>query len=396
MSWVFSSGRSEMDSMMVQPTWRVSLSRLADLEQLAGEWRTLEPRCRGGFFRSWDWIGALLRSLPASVDALPDVLRVHHQGELAGLGLWWRGRQQRHGFVRSRTCHLNETGNPELDRITIEHNGLLARIGDETQILHAALKHLQSVKGWDELVLSGIQSDEYEAWQQAAHAVHLQPKPHWRKTYFFVDLAQVRKEHQEYLEALSSNTRYQVRRALRLYAQQGALKCEVANSTTQALNWLGELMALHQAQWDAKGEPGAFGSEFTRTFHHNLVATAMPGRVWMTRLSAGEKVVGYLYNFERDGIVYNYQAGHIAETDSKLKPGLVCHALAIEDALQKGCVVYDFMMGGGHFKSSLTNAEGSMVWAAVQRPLLVFKLEDWLRQQHLRLQAVRSNKVAAP
>lgn len=376
-------------------TLRASLGPLTDLGELARDWRALESGSHGGFFRSWDWIGALLHNLPATM-APPQVLRVHdHRDALVGLSLWWRSDARRHGFLRVRTLHLNETGNPAYDRITVEHNGLLARPGLEAAVLQATLAHLQGTPGWDELALSGVPDAEFSGWQQAAGALGLRPQLHWHKPYFYVDLAQVRAQHQDYLEALSANTRYQVRRAMRLQAQQGPLRCEVAASATQALAWLEELMTLHQAQWQAKGQPGAFGSDFTRQFHQRLVQTSAAERVWMTRVSAGAKLLGYLYNFQLDGVVYNYQAGHIHEPDAKLKPGLVCHALAIEDALQKGCRVYDFMMGGGHFKSSLTNAEGEMAWASIQRPLMKFKLEAWLRHQRQRLRQRQSADVGA-
>ena len=377
------------------PVLRASLSPLADLDELARQWRALEAQSQGSFFRSWDWLGALLHSLPADLPP-PQVLRVHDEsGQLVGLSLWWRGQQRRHGFVHSRTLHLHETGQPAYDRITVEHNGLLARQGLEAAVLQATLAQLHATPGWDELSLSGVPAADFALWQQAAAALGLRPQLHWLKPYFFVDLAQVRGQHADYLEALSANTRYQVRRAMRLQAQQGPLRCELADSTDQALAWLDELMALHQAQWQAKGEPGAFGSEFTRRFHQQLVQTSAPERVWLTRLSAGNKLLGYLYNFQRDGVVYNYQAGHIHESDAKLKPGLVCHALAIQHALDNGAQVYDFMMGGGHFKSSLTNAQGDMAWASIQRPRLRFRLEDWLRQQRQRLKPAQPAPAAA-
>jgi CelD/BcsL family acetyltransferase involved in cellulose biosynthesis len=69
-------------------------------------------------------------------------------------------------------------------------------------------------------------------------------------------------------------------------------------------------------------------------------------------------------------------------------------ALAIQHALDTGAQVYDFMMGGGHFKSSLTNAEGQMAWASIQRPRLR-RLEDWLRQQRQRLKPAQPAPAAA-
>lgn len=359
-------------------TLSVSVEPLRDRTGLEREWRALEAVADAGFFLGWAWIGTLLSSLPAELQ--PQVLRVRGDDRLVGAGLFWTRAQRRHAIVRSRTMHLNETGLAEFDRVTIEHNGLLAEPDRIAEVTSAAVAALARRPGWDEVALGGLGATQREAWRSAAERQGFALRVLWEKPSFHVDLDRIRAGQAGYLDTLSANSRAQIRRAMRLQAQRGPLVCELATEASTAQEWLEALIGFHQARWSARGHDGAFGSEFTRRFHHRLVSDGVSaGRVWMTRLRAGDHVIGYLYNLQHGGVVYNYQSGHAPETDPKAKAGLVCHVLAIEDALARGCRTYDLMMGGGHFKSSLCNDSGSMVWATLQRPRLSFRLEAWLR-----------------
>ena len=53
----------------------------------------------------------------------------------------------------------------------------------------------------------------------------------------------------------------------------------------------------------------------------------------MLRITAGGRIIGYLYNFVHAGHVYNYQSGFAYEDDPVVKPGFVSHYLAIEHYL---------------------------------------------------------------
>ena len=346
---------------------------------LESDWRSVESSGRISFFQSWDWIGSLLEALPAGVQ--PSVLRVFSDRRLVALGLLWRGTQQRHGFVRSRTLHLNETGLADFDRLTIEHNGLVTAAGFEVLAVNAVVGHLSRQGDWDELYLAGLVSPTDTDWSRAARTEHLWVHTRWEKPCFYIDLNQIRNAGDSYLASLSANTRYQARRAMKLYSSRGDLRFEQAPSIEEAHDWFGKLVVLHQRYWVAKGQEGAFCTDFVLRFHATLISRGWSnGSVKIARVLVGTDTLGYIYNFFRNGVLYNYQAGHVSEKFSKLKPGLVCHSLAVEDAVQRGYAVYDLMVGGGHFKSGLTNATGSMVWSVIQKKRLAIGIENALRR----------------
>ena len=50
------------------------------------------------------------------------------------------------------------------------------------------------------------------------------------------------------------------------------------------------------------------------------------------------------------------------------KPGLTCHAMAVERALTQGDLTYDFLAGGARYKFSLSNASVPLFWAEAVHP----------------------------
>ncbi|MBL8289992.1 MAG: GNAT family N-acetyltransferase [Rubrivivax sp.] len=357
----------------------VELLRPDDPSAFESEWRRLEQGTDVSFFLSWDWVGALLELLPTA--QRPDVVRVSQGDGSIALGLLGSGVERRRRVIRSRTLHLNETGRAEFDLLTIEHNGLVVASGQAQHAVEALFARLCADNNWDELLVGGLAAEAYPAWMRAAHANGLQARCRWEKEYYFVDLAKVRAAPSGYLGGLSSNTRHQIRRAMKLYGERGPLEYRVAASQSQAREWFDCLVGIHQEHWRAQGMPGAFGSEFPRRFHEALIERGWPRQsIEIARVSAGDAVVGYLYNFRKDGTLYNYQTGFAYEADARFKPGLVCHALAAEDASRRGLDRYDLLMGGGHYKRRLANAEGRMVWCTFQKRRWMLRLENRLRQ----------------
>ena len=79
------------------------------------------------------------------------------------------------------------------------------------------------------------------------------------------------------------------------------------------------------------------------------------------------------------GRVYGYQSGFCYEADSKRKPGLVSHYLAIEHNIAAGAGVYDFMAERGQHKGSLSSVQEDMAWITLQRRRPVLRLERGLK-----------------
>jgi CelD/BcsL family acetyltransferase involved in cellulose biosynthesis len=290
--------------------------------------------------------------------------------------------------LNPRSINLNETGDSNIDPLGLEYNSLLVDRRLERQaVVQAALTGLIDCDlDWDELNLGGILANEMGAWISAADRIGLQVQVRARSKCHHVTLGKTRPSKADYLRHLSRNTRQQVRRALRLYEKHGPVSITPARDDSEAKDFLADLKKLHQASWTRRGHAGAFANEVFERFHRDLIEDRFDaGEIQLLRCSAGASAFGYLYNIVRNGWVYAYQSGFRYQEDSRLKPGLVSHCLAIKHNSVQGNRVYDFMAGDSQYKRSLGTDCLDMTWVAIQRPRARLRLEKALRGLKRRL-----------
>jgi CelD/BcsL family acetyltransferase involved in cellulose biosynthesis len=121
--------------------------------------------------------------------------------------------------------------------------------------------------------------------------------------------------------------------------------------------------------WSRRGKPGAFADPAIRRFHRSLIATGLPrGEVDLLRIAAGGADVGFLYNFRWQGRVHAYQSGFYYPDNPQQKPGLTCHALAIEAYRAEGMRCYDFLAGDDRYKTSLAPDLVRLHWLELAHP----------------------------
>ena len=275
--------------------------------------------------------------------------------------------------------HLGESGNPELDCPYIEQNGVLAETGNEAEL---TVRCLREVASRFELVLSGISPTVFEATLHAASLV-LNGRSQASPT---VDLAALRASGTDYLSRRSANTRQQIRRSDRFYLQAGPIKLQRAGSVAEAHSMLDQMAILHQATWTARGRPGSFARPFFKRFHQALIESALPrGEADLMQISSGDTIIGILYNFVHAGRSLAYQSGFAYQPGaSAAKPGLTCHARAIQDALDAGLDVYDFLAGEDRYKRSLAALSHQQIWTRAgplcSPSLLIRRTVEALRQ----------------
>lgn len=348
------------------PGISTELERLHDPEALEARWRALEARADSDVFRSWTWVGCL------AAERFPNaVLLSLREGDAeVGLALC----NCRGSVLEADRLFLGQSGRSDLDAIYVEHNGpLLAK--ERPELMAVALRALleapldpRAMPGWwlrRAVVLAGVDDAVLAAARASGGVVRVlrsQPAP-------YVDLTLPG----GFLEGLSANTRYQLRRSAKLYAAEGELAVHRAASVADGLAVLEELAMLHQAGWQARGQPGAFAGAFFRRFHSEFVARGLPrGEVDLLRVTAGERTIGCLYNIRAGGRVMSYQSGFDyagAGEGSHRKPGLTCHDLAIAWYRAQGCTEYDFLAGEARYKTSLSHASRMLHWIEL-RPRL--------------------------
>jgi CelD/BcsL family acetyltransferase involved in cellulose biosynthesis len=324
---------------------RITLEPAGDPVALERRWRALEAETDPGFFRSWTFLGCLAeeRFLGARL------LSVAQDGCDVALALLGRSRGR---------LWLNQTGHAAQDAVFIEHNGLLSS-DREPGAISAALAH--AARSCGAVVLSGVDDATLDAARQAGFL-----SDRLSRLAPYVDLRALRDV--PYLQTLGAGTRAQIRRSQRLYGPE--LRLDRAATADQAQRWFGELVKLHQETWSRRDRPGAFADASSRRFHEALIARAWAvGEADLLRVTAGDRVVGLLYTFLRDGRVLSYQSGFDYDpTRPREKPGLVCHALAIQHYADQGARLYDLLAGADRYKLSLAQGRQTLHWATLHRP----------------------------
>ncbi len=262
---------------------------------------------------------------------------------------------------------LGENGEAALDSPYVEFNApLIARAAPAAlaaDCLRAAYRSaLGGGRRWRprRIVLSGIDAACLEAARQAGPLSVRQTM-----AAPFVDLIGQRQKGRDYLDTLSANARYQLRRSDRAYAAAGALTLRRVESLAEAHAMLDELAVLHQATWESRGQPGAFAVAFFRRFHHALIERGLArGEIDLLRVCAGDSRVGILYNFRHRGRALAYQSGFDYGAAARHhKPGLTCHHAAIRFCSDLSLDCYDFLAGDDRYKRSLSDGETSLHWA---------------------------------
>jgi len=306
-------------------------------------WAELYDVDAHSFFLSWHWIEAWLTVLPEQFN--PYLLVADADGVTVFAAIVGNERTV---MGACKAC-IGEVDDYYFDDLVIEQNGFL--LGDQSDI--PALSEVLEKSGIDIFSLSKT-SNEFLNTVQARMDLSV-----WRHTgrsvsTHFVDLSKVRASTLGYLELLSRNRRAQIRKSVRLYEARGPLVMETASNLIEAETFFEELVLLHQQEWQARGRPGTFASEFNLGFHQKLIkSTFSKGVVALYRLRCGDQTIGVIYGFHSRNEFLYYQSGFVYESDNRYRPGFVSHALLVEQLAGQGLARYDFLAGESDYKRSL-------------------------------------------
>jgi CelD/BcsL family acetyltransferase involved in cellulose biosynthesis len=373
-----------------QPALAVSLSTTFDRVTLQRDWCQLQEQTNSSFFTSWPWVSAWLENLPPEI--APGLISAREHGRLVGLGIVVVRNLMRHRVMPVKSMHLHSTGAKSIDVVAIEYNDFLIDRRYDNAARNAMVDYLLGQKeAWEEISFPGVAQ---------ADAIQARLNPRFmctrliRPTYE-VNLGMVRQRDGDYLGMLGTDTRYQIKRSLKRFEALGSIQTEVAQDVPTAFLFLAGLKQLHASYWQSRGKEGAFYSGFSNAFHHRLIEQALAqGSIQLIKFTAGAQVIGYLYNFVHAGRVYAYQSGIDYALMKGTQPGLVMHALAIQENARLGHATYDFMAGEYRYKRSMCTGTNALTWLTVQRDLPKLRIEALLRRIKWRLIALRHPRTS--
>ena len=119
-----------------------------------------------------------------------------------------------------------------------------------------------------------------------------------------------------------------------------------------------QLLRLHRARWQGRGEPGVLGSEAVQDFQRQAVPRLQAaGLLRMYTLSIDETVAAAFYAMLHGSRAYLYLTSFDPEYDRE-SPGVLLMAHVISQAAAEGCREIDFLRGQEPYKYG---------WGAVDR-----------------------------
>jgi CelD/BcsL family acetyltransferase involved in cellulose biosynthesis len=344
---------------------------LTDIAQLGTEWRELDRQGNHSFFVSWDWIGPWLHSLPRTDKR--QVLRAMRGQKTIGLAIVTYTQAYFRRLVPTRQAWLNSTGDNAFDCITVEHNGLAASLQEGEELWTALVQWFSASAGLDEFVLPGLKNlPSVKSESQLIIAGG-------KEVGFRIDLKE-KAIGGDFRLRLTRNSRQQLNRAIRRLECIGPIDVDVAHDLTTSLRYFEGMKELHTRSWNRRGKGGAFDAIYFEKFCRELIAAGQKtDAVEMMRIMAGNFIVGYLLNLKRRDVVYNYQSG-FNDSDSKLRPGYVCHAFAIDHYSANSVRYYDFLAKPNQLKQSFGSQTYDLLWLHLRKPKCIFRAERFVRR----------------
>ena len=365
--------------------FEVEISRSYNIEKLQQQWLFIQESQNLPFFLTWSWISCWLETY--NPDLL--VISARYKNQIVATGLFTRSTQIRHGFVKSHQYRLHQMGDPLLDQIWMEYNDFICIDKYRVAAVNACIQALQrSEHDWDEIILSMMSTSRADDIQKAISGSHIL----LTNQCYSKNLDNIKGENPQYITSLKSNTRYQIRRSIRLDQQlHGEIKYKFAQDVEEALALFHEAGKYHVLRWNDSG----FNNKQFMLFHENLIKKSFGKRsIDLMKVTSGDSTIAILYFYLVGKDVYFYLQGINYELDQKLKPGLVAHTLATQYYLNKGMHKYDYMGGYSQYKCQLSNPVEDLVTLCIQKPSVIFGIENVSRKiKHLCENLIRKKAV---
>jgi CelD/BcsL family acetyltransferase involved in cellulose biosynthesis len=343
------------------------------LESLREPWKELLSRSTNDEpMASPAWLLAWWRIFGSENGRALRAVALFEGARLVGLAPLLVREERLTGGILSKKLELVGTGEDERDEIGSDYLSLIVERGAERSVLGAFVDALESgaLGSWDELVLAPMKGEcpvgvfLADALRARGFTVSLDVV----SASFHVPLP---KTWDAYLAALPSSRRQMVRRSIRAFERWAGddLSFDVVTTHEEAMRVKEELVHLHGTRWQKEGRDGAFASSRFSAFHDRAMpALVDEGALELVSLRAKGRVVAALYNIVWRDKVHFYQCGRAVDLPPDLRPGIVIHARAMANAIERGLREYDFLPSLARYKVELSLASRPIVALRAARP----------------------------
>jgi CelD/BcsL family acetyltransferase involved in cellulose biosynthesis len=328
---------------------------------IASRWQQLAESCAGSIFLSPLWIETWLETFGDVVQA--SLVTFRAAGQDVGVCMVV---QTPASLARPlRRLSLNASGEPAEDTLYVELNDVLCRPGWQTETARALGAYVIG-QSWDECKLDGFcPGPVYDELKREFAGLEIEEN--WQASYY-VNIAALRTAGISYAQALGPGREKYLQRKLRYHAQLGELRVEAAATSEQAGLMLDELAVLNLRRFRKLGRSSIWNSKRFWAFHRSFIRRGFAaGNVQLLRVTAGQELVGLLFNLVHNNKVYFYQCGYNYTADRRLSPGVVTLALAVEYSREAGFDEFDFLAGDSAYKEWMSTGCRRLTWTSFRR-----------------------------
>src|SRR5690606_16559237 len=142
--------------------------------------------------------------------------------------------------------------------------------------------------------------------------------------------------------------------SIKAFQEDGELALGEARDCDEALAFFDEMGTLHTQRWNSVGKDGSFANANWVQFHRDVIKEGFSRHeIQILRISAGKKIIGYVYSFIWRGTAYMLQTGFAQEENNIKRAGFVSHCLAMQYNSAQSIRTYDYMCGEAEYKQVL-------------------------------------------
>ncbi len=352
------------------------ISTLREIVKLKEAWERLFLKSPGATpFQSWEWNYTIIKEI-ASSERLKIVAGYNRNNEVVGLAPF-------------KITHQKFTGIKILEFIGNKSSDYLDFLVEEEyrytfiNLIFDLIKHS---KDWTILNLINLRKQTKDfitnclpaeiSLQDVCPCVYL---PGTIKEY----------ENEVHKRELKS-----IKRQLKKLLSQNRLEYFVKESSESLREDVDTFIELHQKRHNSKGERGKFFNKALKEkFHDISKLLSESGMLKIEILKIDSQIAAINYILLWNNRKYNYLSG-MDPAFSNFKPGKILIYYMIEDAINKGCQVFDFLLGAEEYKYFWTKKEIQLYSAVYARSKMCLFL--WRKSLAIRNQLKSSPLLKRP
>jgi len=315
-------------------------TRAERFDRLREEWnRLLHQSASDTVFMTCEWQQVWWRHFGSEADDSLFLITFRDtDGALVGL---WPLYDEVPGRVPHR---LQIVGSPRGS----DYLDLITRRGQERAVFESALDHLAQQEDWESIEVINVQADSPTLAMLAPLAeqrgFEVQTEP-----LAVCPAIALPESWEAYLGELSRKQRHEIRRKLRR-AEQGIERVEwYLSSDPQALAQDMEVyFELFQKSSYVKEN---YLDDRRQAFFRDMAATMLrAGWLYLAFLAVNGEKVASMFCFNYGGAISVYNSGFDPQRYHHLSPGIVLLSYCIQDAIERGYPLFDFLRGDEEYK----------------------------------------------